>query len=102
MNKITKEEFIQYYCKTRKTTYDDVKLDWLDAFPCDCGEDGCKWWLMNDVELESNPQPEVKREVFGWWGNDDPYFSLAEKERLTEGQLKKVRSFIQFVKSESE
>lgn len=43
---MTRDEFIDGWCKRSKM--DEADLDALDliAFPCRCGENGCKGWQM--------------------------------------------------------
>lgn len=46
---MTREEFIEGYCKRSRITW-----EWLskyrDAVPCDCGERGCEGWQMTPKE----------------------------------------------------
>ena len=50
---MTKEEFIEGYCNPSKVTWEWLS-QYLDAVPCDCGEDGCNGWRMVNKDLLEN------------------------------------------------
>lgn len=43
---MSKDEFESYYAKGSNLTVERLHVLGLHAYPCDCGEDGCKGWQM--------------------------------------------------------
>lgn len=41
----SKDKFIEDYCYRSHTTWDVLK-DFMEAIPCDCGDDLCEGWQM--------------------------------------------------------
>jgi len=43
---MNKEEFIKGYCERSGFPFEWFKHQGMDAYPCNCGEDGCEGWQM--------------------------------------------------------
>lgn len=46
-----REEFIARWCRNSGMTWEEVQELNMDAYPCHCGEDGCRGWQMYGRDL---------------------------------------------------
>jgi len=45
---MTKDEFIAGYCERSNAPWDFLSV-YLEAVPCDCGDESCKGWAMRHL-----------------------------------------------------
>ena len=72
-----KEEFIETYCKWSKITVKKFYELWLEAYPCSCDYEECKWRCVDSIKNR-----ERMKSI--WFYKDTPPSKMTRAEKVKE------------------